>query len=80
MNPEDDPLHNASVGCLWPIVRNMLLTGLSLLIAAIVGFSFGSFWVFLGVTIALTLVHGAIWRRYWKPREDAASARFWGTR
>jgi hypothetical protein len=30
--------------------------------------------------LGLTLIHGAIWRRYWKPKEDVASARFWGIR
>ena len=80
MNPEDDALHNASVGCLWPIARNFLLTGLSFLMAAGFAVAFHSFWVFLGVMTGLTLIHGAVWRRYWNPREDAASARFWGLR
>jgi hypothetical protein len=80
MSPEDDALHNASVGCLWPVARNVLLTGLSFLIAAIIGIMSGSFWVFLGVMIVLTVIHDSIRRRYWKPREDAAAARFWGIR
>jgi hypothetical protein len=80
MNAEDDPLRNASVGCLWPVVRNFLLTGVSFIAAAVLGFIANSFWVFLGTMIVLTLVHGSIWRRYWKPREDVASARFWRIR
>ena len=80
MSPEDDALHNASVGCLWPILRNFLLTGSSLLVAAVIGIVTNSFWVFLGVMILLTVIRETIRRRYWKPREDAASRRFWGLR
>jgi Flp pilus assembly protein TadB len=79
MRPEDDALRNASLGCLWPVARNFLLTGLAFLIAATLGIIAHNFWVFIGVMIGLTLIHGSIWRRYWKPREDAASTRFWGT-
>ena len=78
MNPQDDAFHNASVGCLWPVARNFLLTGLTFVISAIAGFVGNSFWLFLGSMIVLTLIHGAIWRRYWKPREDSAASRFWG--
>lgn len=76
-----DPIHNAWYGCLGPILRNFLLTGLTFIVAAIAAVSFDSFWVFIGVmTLGATLwwwldreVFVARFRR-----EDQARKEFFG--
>lgn len=78
---QGDPLYNAWHGCLGPIVRNILLTGLTLLVAVIASDSMNNIWVFLivmfaGATLWWTLERTVFANR--KRLEDKARAEFFG--
>ena len=77
-DPLDDPVRNAWVGCLWPIARNLVLTALSFAIAVYLGLAAHSWAAGLIALVCLVVTHDQVRRRFWKAREDAASARLWG--
>jgi TM2 domain-containing membrane protein YozV len=65
-------------GCLGPVVRNFVITGLNFTLAVIVGLAMDSFWWFIGSMAALTVIYDLIARRLWKRRDDVLRRRFWG--
>ena len=80
-DPLDDPVRNAGVGCLWPVLRNFLSVGAVFILAAIVAVRSGnSNWFFI-------IMFGCI-PLYWildktlfaerNRRERAAQKRFFG--
>lgn len=78
---QGDPLYNAWHGCLGPIVRNILLTGLTFLVAAIAAAILDNFWVFLIVMFAGATLWWTLERTVFADRkrlEDRARAEFFG--
>jgi hypothetical protein len=69
-------LRNAWVGCFWPVARNVILSAISFVAAVAVGLAFNSWMLGIGTLIGLVVLHDTIRRRYWKPRDDTASDRF----
>lgn len=77
-DPLDDPVRNLRVGCLWPIARNIMLTAVTLAISIYLGIRFDSWAIGLVVLVVLVTTHEIVRRRYWLPREQAASDRLLG--
>ena len=65
-------------GCLGPLLRSWFLVAVTFIIAAIVGVMLQSWWWFIGVAIALTVIVDVIDRRFWKKRDTALRRRFFG--
>jgi hypothetical protein len=57
MNPLDDPLRNAWVGCLWPIARSVLIVGALFVLAIIVAAVAGDIdWMFFTLLAAIPIL------------------------
>ena len=65
-------------GCLGPVVRNFLITGMNFIISVVIGAMMNSWWWFLGCMVVLTIIYDLVSRRLWRRRDDVLRRRFWG--
>jgi hypothetical protein len=66
------------MGCLWPIIRNFLLTGLAMLTGIIVCLATGRLGYGALAFLGVTAVHGYFWHVYWKPNDDRVRRAIFG--
>ena len=76
-----DPVANAWNGCLGPVLRNLFLTGLTFIVAAIAFVMTGNLWVFIGIMFGAATVWWWLDRRVFIDqfrREEQARKDFFG--
>jgi hypothetical protein len=80
-DPLDDPVRNLWVGCLWPVLRNLLQVGFFFVLAVMAFVVTDDFLVFLGIlalgVVVLTMLDRKVFRER-NLREKAASNRLFG--